>query len=61
ISVYQLMDVRIEVGIFSLRRTFRFLSQSYRRVVLGIRLGKESHLTFYFSGEFLLDMRYRLL
>ncbi|WP_235187426.1 hypothetical protein, partial [Vibrio nigripulchritudo] len=61
VSVYQLMDVRIEVGIFSLRRTFRFLSQSHRRFVLGIRLGKESHLTFYFSDEFLLDMRYRLL
>ncbi|CCO45168.1 hypothetical protein VIBNISOn1_140002 [Vibrio nigripulchritudo SOn1] len=36
------MDVRIEVGIFSLRRTFRFLSQSYSSFVLGIRSGKES-------------------
>ncbi|CCN70242.1 hypothetical protein VIBNISFn118_1920003 [Vibrio nigripulchritudo SFn118] len=36
------MDVRIKVGIFSLRRTFRFLSQSHRRFVLGTGPSKES-------------------
>ncbi|BCL71323.1 hypothetical protein TUMSATVNIG1_32890 [Vibrio nigripulchritudo] len=42
ISVYQLIDELIEVGIFYLRRTFRFLSQSHRRFVLGTGPSKES-------------------